>query len=122
MSEYPVSKIMHFDANTRLMCPNCCTVSSKHKVHSPRYEHYWDTSFAARFVFLHTCHRCGYTDDTGSGFTDSGNDDRDEFKDLYDRAEQLDKEQSELDAKKYQLQEDQKLYERVWQSDDDYNG
>lgn len=122
MNEIPVSKILHFWRHTRLMCPMCGTISSNHKSHSPRIEYYWDTKMGPRDACLHTCHRCGYTDDVGPGFTDSGNDDRDEFKDLYDREAELNARQRELDDDRAKFKEDQDLYARCWQSNEDYNG
>lgn len=122
MGQPKVSKILHFGPHTRLMCPTCGTISSKHKYHSPRREYYWDTKIGPHDVCLHTCHRCGYTDDEGPGFTDSGNDDRDEFKDLWDRENELNQRQRELDEDRAKFKADQALYARCWQSDEDYNG
>lgn len=122
MGQPRVSKILHFNAGTRLMCPNCGTISNNHKSHSPRREYYWDMKGYAHDCCLHTCHRCGYTDDEGSGFTDSGNDDRDEFKDLWDRESELNERQRELDSDRAKFKEDQALYARCWQSDEDYHG
>lgn len=122
MENAPVSKMLHFSSYTRLRCPHCGTISNNHKAHSPRYERYWYETAHPQLVFLHTCHRCGYTDDIGDGFMDSGNDEREEFKNLYDREAEINKEQDELDYKRAKLKQDLALFERCWQSDEDYHG
>lgn len=122
MGQPRVSRILHFTARTRLMCPSCGTISNNHKAHSPRRERYWDYTGHVMDVCLHTCHRCGYTDDVGPGFTDSGNDDRDEFKNMWDRESELNERQRELDADRAKFKADQALYARCWQSEEDYNG
>lgn len=103
------------------MCPYCGTISSNHKSHSPRREYYWSIRSYLHDCCLHTCRRCGYTDDIGPGFTDSGNDDRDEFKDLWAREADLNKRQRELEEDFIRLKHDQDLYAKCWQSEEDYN-
>ncbi|WII71742.1 hypothetical protein QJS83_14855 [Bdellovibrio sp. 22V] len=122
MKKVRISKILHFDANTRLMCPNCGTISNKHKPHSPREECYWDEQLSPRFVFLHTCHRCGYTDNEGSGFTDSGNDLRDEFVNMNKWDEELDKLHDQIAELQLKLIKARELWEKCWESTEDYAG
>lgn len=122
MSGPRISKILHFVAGTRLMCPNCGTVSSKHKPHSPREEYYWDTRIGPSLVFLHTCHRCGYTDDIGEGFTDSGNDQTEAFVRLSEWEKEANDLQDELDDLRAKIAASKSLWERRWGSEEDYNG
>lgn len=119
MKQVPISKILHFTAGTRLMCPNCGTISNKHKPHSPREEYYWDTTIGPNFVFLHTCHRCGYTDDEGSGFTDSGNDLRDEFTKLDEWEKELSELRDTVSELENRVAKAKALWEKCWQSDED---
>lgn len=115
-----VSKILHFPAGTRLRCPNCGTISNNHKPHSPREEYYWDEKMNPSFVFLHTCHRCGYTDDIGEGFTDSGNDLREEFVKMQEWDKELDELHDQIADLQLKLVNARELWEKCWESYEDY--
>lgn len=115
----PISKILHFPAGERLMCPNCGTVSNNHKPHSIRTEYYWDTRVRPSIVFLHTCCRCGYTDSDGPGFIDSGNDHTEDFVNMAEWEREERRLQDELDELRRKIARGKALWDRRWNSTED---
>lgn len=115
----PVSKILHFDAGERLTCPNCSLTSSNHKYHSPGIEYYWDKKVGPHHVCLHTCKSCGYTDDTGSGFTDCGNDSDDKIMSINGWEEELRILEDDVADLKAKIAEGKEIYRRRWLSTED---
>lgn len=113
-----VSLIMHFSAEEKLQCPQCGLTSKKHKVHSPRYERYLKDG-TDYFVFLHTCKRCGYTDDQGDGFLDEANDDTPDFREIPHLQKSIYELENEIETLRFRLQKSEAKYKRRWVSDED---
>lgn len=102
------------------MCPSCGTVSNKHLCSEHFPYQYFYSDFPPSWVCHHTCHRCGYKDDHGSGFTDSGNYGCDETKDLYKwENEDLPQLEDELAELKHKIAKGKSRWAELWDTKED---
>lgn len=115
-----VSGIMLFDSQERLMCPDCGTVSNKHLCSAPFFYQYKHSPFIGpQFVCHHTCHRCGYKDDVGSGFTDSGNYESEETDGIQEWEREIDELEDELAILRQKLENGKRRWAMLWHVDHD---
>lgn len=115
-----ISRIMLFNASERLMCPDCGIVSNNHLCSDPFfYKYVHSPDFPPQFVCHHTCHRCGYKDDTGSGFTDSGNYECDETSGLNQWEEELSELEDEIADLRVKIANGKRRWEMLWNVDTD---
>lgn len=119
--QFTISKIMLFPPRTRLMCPECCIVSSTHLCSDLFiYQYFHSPTFPPSWVCHHTCHRCGYKDDHGRGFTDSGNYECEETKDLYKwEQEDLPQLEDELAELKHKIAKGKARWAELWDNKED---
>ncbi len=114
------SGIMLFDAHTRLMCPDCGIVSNNHLCSDPFFYQYKHSPFIGpQLVCHHTCHRCGYKDDMGSGFTDSGNYECEETSGLQEWEEELSQLEDEIAELKEKIANGKRRWSMLWDVDTD---
>ena len=115
-----VTRNLLFPPRTRLMCPDCGTISNNHKISEPFFAQYSQSPFiGAQYVCYHTCHRCGYCDNTGHGFTDSGNFHCDDTDNLYEWNEELTRLEDEISELRERIKKGEALFARLWQTNDD---
>ena len=110
-----VSGIMLFDSNERLMCPHCGITSNNHFCSAPFFYQYTHSPFIGpQLVCHHTCHRCGYKDDIGSGFIDSGNYECDETSGLNEWEEELSELEDEIAELKEKITRGKRRWDMLW--------
>lgn len=111
---------------TRLMCNACGTVSNKHLLSTP-FEYTYTAELGRGKIFSHgpyfachhICHRCSNDDINGIGFTDSGNYECDETKDIQKWEEELSSLEREINDLKYKIQRGKERWAELWESDKD---
>lgn len=114
------SSILLFDANVRLMCPDCGIVSNNHLCSEPFFYQYKYSPFMGpQFVCHHTCHRCGYKDDTGSGFIDSGNYESEETDNINNWERELRDLEDEVAELQHKIEKGKHRWKMLWQVDHD---
>lgn len=121
MSDKPdlISNNLLFPAGTRLMCPNCGTISNNHKASLPLYAQYrHGIPDNPQWVSFHTC-SCGYCDDSGGGFTDSGNYECDDTRDIQKWEDELAELEEEMEELKYKIQKGKDRWEELWGTNED---
>lgn len=121
---YPLSsrEILRFSARTRLMCPTCGLISNNHIVVEGSYHRGIYHGHSSGDVVLHKCKSCGYVDNDGNGFTDSGNYESDETDRLYEREEELNKKKREVQFLEASLKESLRRWDELWSTDEDAQG
>lgn len=109
------SPIMLYPSTERLLCPDCGIVSNHHDCSVPFYYQYTASPFLSpQLVCYHTCHRCGYKDDTGHGFTDSGNYECEETRDIQEWEEELIDLEDQIAELKHKIEKGKKRWEMLW--------
>lgn len=111
--------ILRFNAHTRLMCNSCGTVSNNHIiVEDSLFDDVYHGHLTEN-VCLHKCHRCGYVDNMGSGFTDSGNYQSDETDGLHEWEEEIADLEDELAVLRHKLENGRKRWAELWNTNED---
>ncbi|WLY87228.1 hypothetical protein [Vibrio phage vB_VibM_83AMN] len=129
MSKPIESNKLHFNAGTRLMCPDCLTVSNHHiAVETHEFVYLGGKPYIACY---HVCYKCGASDmpwtgegtfmDANKQFIDSANYESYDYNhnEINHAQEQVKILERELNHYKDLLEKAEKHYASLWQTDED---
>lgn len=111
-------QILRFMPGTRLLCNSCGLVSNNHHVMADSLDDYTYYDHTTTGV-IHICKACGYSDDFGDGFTDSGNYECYDTQDLHKWQEELRELENEVDDLKHKIAKAEARWAELWYTKED---
>lgn len=117
-----ISGIYYQPPGERLLCDSCGVVSNNHKVSDPFWykNKNWPDFFNPQLVCVHTCVRCGRNDgDLSTSFTDAGNYDSDDTRDIQKWEEELSELVLEVELLTDKIQKGKARWAELWETKED---